>query len=364
MVNPARTVFGRGTADQLLPECSGFGPNGMLVHGASLRASGSLARLLDHKPDGVEVVCWESPGGEPTLAQLAELLPLAREHGARWVAGVGGGTAMDLGKACAGLMNASGEILDYHDGAPIETPGVPYIGVPTTAGSGSEAAMVSVLTNTETGVKKSFRHPFMAPRLVILDAALLAAAPPHVIAHSGLDALTQAVEAYVSRNAMWLSDTIALKAVGLVNGSLEPVYENPGAPAADDLMLGAHMAGLALSYARLGVVHGLAHPLGERYKIGHGHICGLCLPAALRFNRDTVGAKYDTLSAAVGEDILERVEFLLSALNVSSPLAGQTPPDDRGFFDEVLASGSTKANPRDVGEEDIKALLAELFKAG
>jgi alcohol dehydrogenase class IV len=362
MVNPARTVFGRGTADTLLAECRTFGERGVLVHGASLRASGVLTRLLDAAAPPVAVETWECPAGEPTLDQLARLLPFARKHGAQWVAGVGGGSAMDLGKACAGLMNAAEKPRDYHDGAEIESPGVPFVAVPTTAGSGSEAAMVSVLTNTDTGIKKSFRHPFMAPRLVILDSTLLASAPRHVIAHSGMDALTQAVESYLSRNAMWLSQTLSLKSVLLVNGSLEKVYADPGSERADDLLLGAHMAGLALSYARLGIVHGLAHPLGERYKIAHGHVCGICLPAALRFNRETVRDKYATLCETVGGDVLERVEFLLGALDVSSPLAGQSPPDDTDFIDEVLASGSTRANPRDVGPDEIRSLLAELFE--
>jgi len=202
----------------------------------------------------------------------------------------------------------------------------------------------------------------MAPRLVILDPNLLASAPPHVIAHSGMDALTQAVESYLSRSAMWLSETLSLKAVRLVNASVEEVYTDRTAACADDLMLGAHMAGLALSYARLGVVHGLAHPLGERYQIAHGHICALCLPAALRFNRDAIPDKYATLSEAVGGDILERVETLLENLEVSSPLIGHPPPDDADLIAEVLGSGSTKANPRDVGPDDVKALLAELFQ--
>lgn len=362
MVNPARTVFGRGTADSLLAESSAFGERGVLVHGASLRSSGALARLMDGAAAARSVETWECPGGEPTLDHLAGLRSFARESGALWVAGVGGGSAMDLGKACAGLMTAAGDLVAYHNGAAIEAPGIPFIAVPTTAGSGSEAAMVSVLTNTATGIKKSFRHPFMAPRLVILDPNLLASAPPHVIAHSGMDALTQAVESYLSRSAMWLSETLSLKAVRLVNASVEEVYTDRTAASADDLMLGAHMAGLALSYARLGVVHGLAHPLGERYQIAHGHICALCLPAALRFNRDAIPDKYATLSEAVGGDILERVETLLENLEVSSPLIGHPPPDDADLIAEVLGSGSTKANPRDVGPDDVKALLAELFQ--
>ena len=148
----------------------------------------------------------------------------------------------------------------------------------------------------------------------------------------------------------------------VLNASVEEVYTDRTAACADDLMLGAHMAGLALSYARLGVVHGLAHPLGERYQIAHGHICALCLPAALRFNRDAIPDKYATLSEAVGGDILERVETLLENLEVSSPLTGHPPPDDADLIAEVLGSGSTKANPRDVGPDDVKALLAELFQ--
>lgn len=362
-VSPARTLFGRGSIEQLLGACAEFGARGLLVHGRSLASGGNLDRIRATAPAGIDLTPWECPAGEPTLDQLDDLLAAARGAGVDWVVGIGGGSTMDLAKACAGLIHLSGEVVAYHDGAAIDRAGVPFAAAPTTAGSGSEATMVSVLTNTSTGIKKSFRHPFMTARLIVLDPDLLAAAPPHVIAHSGIDAFTQAVESYVSRNAVWFSESLSLRAIELVNRSIEAVYADSTCAAADDIVAGSHLAGLGLSYARLGAVHGLAHPLGERFHAAHGLVCGVCLPAVLRFNRDSIENKYRIMSDTVGGDLLQRTEQLLDALNVVSPFRGRPVPDDPAIIKEALASGSTAANPRDVNADDAARLLHDIFRS-
>ena len=346
---------------RLIDECLAFGPRGMLVCGNSLVRTGARDRILGPHAgiDGIDA--WCHPGGEPTLAQLESLLGAARGRGVDWVAGVGGGSVLDLAKACAGLLEAPEDVTSYHDGTAIPASRMPFVAAPTTAGTGSEMTMVSVLTNTETGVKKSIRHPSFMARLVVLDADLLASCPRGVIAASGMDALTQAIEAFASRHATWLTDELALEAVRLIDAALPAVYDGETGAPCEALLEGSALAGLALSNARLGLVHGLAHPLGARYHQPHGLVCGICLPAVLAYNRETMGERYTRLSQIMGGDALERVSTLLDRLQLTSPFSHQHADDLDAIVAETLSSGSTAANPREVTADDVRVILGGLF---
>ncbi len=364
MALPARTISGRGAVRQLAALAAVYGGRGLLVHGASLRCSGALQKILEKCPVGVHMFAAEHPGGEPTLDNLEDLLAAARRDRADWIAAVGGGSVMDAAKACAGLLRASGPAEEYHDGRPIETPAVPFIAAPTTAGTGSEATMNAVLTNRRTGVKKSIRHPGMMARLVLLDAELLDTCPPGVRAHAGMDALTQAVEAYFCNASSQLSDDFARRGFKLLAGSLEDFAmgrPRAGSDPAEAMLLGSYFAGLALSIARLGVVHGIAHPLGARYKIPHGQVCGVCLPLALELNRDAVSGRYHELSGLAGGDLRDWTAALLERLAVRNPFAGQELRDAEGIISETLASASGKANPLPLNAGHVRWMLDRLF---
>jgi alcohol dehydrogenase class IV len=287
----------------------------------------------------------------------------ARDFRAQFVIALGGGSVLDLGKACAGLLGTMAALEDIHDGrAPIKTNGIPWCGVPTTAGTGSEATQVSVLTSGRSGVKKGLRAPHMQASLVVLDPGLLAGSPKHVMAHAGLDALTQAVESFVSRGATRLTEELALLGLQLVSSNLKEVTRDPGSSMAEPLLMGSFLTGVAFSSSRLGVVHGLAHPLGSRYHLPHGLVCGVCLPAAIRFNRQSMGEKYEIMSEACGADLQEMSEGLLQTLEVSNPFAGQPIADREAMIEEVLSSGSTRHNPRTVTARDAEELLEEVFQ--
>ena len=363
LVLPPRTLSGPGVARDILCECSDFGSRGILVHGHSLERSGVAAEVLGRCPAGMRVKAWVHPGGEPTLEQLEALLAVAREHGADWVAAVGGGSVLDVAKACAGLLDAPLRPVAYHDGADIRAARVPFVAAPTTAGTGSESTTVSVLINAETGVKKSIRHASFMPRLIVLDPCLLASCPPNVTAWSGMDAFTQAVESFVSAKSCWVTDQFALEAVGLIDSSLEDVFRDARCEKGADLMAGSYLAGVALSNARLGLVHGLAHPLGSRYHVAHGLVCAVCLPVVLEFNKEAIGAKYELLGARLREDPLCRARHLLASLRIESPFAGRAVDDVAGIVEETLASGSTTANPRPVTARDVEDVVGKLFAA-
>lgn len=359
---PSRTLRGRGAVAGLLDECRAWGKRGLLVHGRSLADSGRLADITRRCPGGLQVETWQHAGGEPTLAQLDDLLRAAREQPAAWVAAVGGGSVMDLAKAAAGLLDAPLPPVAYHDGKAIPAGRIPFIAVPTTAGTGSEATIVSVLTNQATGVKKSIRHPSFMPRLVILDPGLLTGCPPAVVAASGMDAFTQAVESYFSNRGTWLTSRLALRGAALIGRSIEAAFGGDQGDAPWDLLEGSYLAGLALSNARLGLVHGLAHPLGARFHQPHGLVCAVCLPHVLEFNREALpGDALDELNRELGEDLQQRTGGLLNALGIASPFAGQPILDREAVIAETLASGSTAANPRPVQAEDVDKVLDNLF---
>ena len=356
---PPRTITGAGSVSRLSRETLAFGQAGVIVHGASLETSGRLGSILAGCNDQ-SVRTWRHKGGEPTLARVNALVAFLRAGDADWVAAVGGGSVMDLAKAAAGLSHAPLAAGDYQRSAEIPPSHTPFIAVPTTAGTGSEATSVSVLTDTAGSLKKSIRHSSHMARVVILDGDLSRSCPPAVIAASGLDALTQAIESYISRGATWITDQCALKAVRMIAENLETVFRNPDNPARQALLEGSYLAGIALGNARLGLVHGLAHPLGARFGVPHGLACAVCLPLVLAYNRPVVERKYQRLSGILGLDVIQWVERLLDVFGIDNPLAGVSLESREAIVTETLASGSTKANPRDVSPEDVRGLLNQL----
>lgn len=356
-----RTISGRNAAKSLLREAAASGARGIVAHGRSLERNGRLAAIMQECPQAASVQTWEHTAGEPTLDHVAELILLAREFRADWIAAVGGGSVMDVAKAAAGLVNGHLTMEEYHAGTPPERPGIPFIAVPTTAGTGSEVTPNAVLTNPRTNVKKSIRSDAYMARLVILDPTLLAGSPARVIAHAGMDALTQAIETFTSRNACWLSDALALQAARMVAQALPAVHADPAAPDAEPLLVGSYLGGVALAMARLGVVHGIVHPLGALYHQPHGLLCAVCLPLALELNRPVIGAKYDQLSGALGGDAIAASAALLRSMGIASPLAGQPIHERERIVAETLASGSTAANPKKIDAADVNWMLDRLF---
>jgi len=358
---PGRVIFGEGSAQRLLSEAAEFGARGVLAHSGSIEKSGMLAPILENKPPSLKVLPFRCVSGEPRLSDVEELRRSAGEFRADWIAAVGGGSVLDAAKAAAGLLASDLPAVRHHDGAPLPPSKTPFLAVPTTAGTGSEATSVCVLTNEKTGVKKSFRHPSLFARLAILDPSLLRTCPPAVLAASGMDALTQAVESFISKHATWFSDQFASKAVAMIASSLQTVLRNPKQETLEGLMTGSLLAGMALSHARLGIVHGLAHPLGARYNVPHGLTCAVCLPHAIEFNRPAIGSKYEVLCQLVGADLRDFTVRLTNQLGIRSPFAVLQVREKDRIVEETLASGSTKANPRPVGREDVLWFLDRIF---
>ncbi len=356
-----RTLFGRGKITALPALGREFGPRGLLVYGASFRRSVAYGRLHDAARGLVEWAEWEHPGGEPTLDQADALRAAAQTARAGWIAAIGGGSVLDLGKTAAGLFHETAPTAAFHAGQTPRHAGIPFLAAPTTAGTGAEATPNAVLTDSNTALKKSIRDDRFMARAVILDGGLLSGSPAHVIAHAGMDAFTQALEAFISVKSNATSDALALTALGLIAAALPPVFAHADAPEADALMAGSHLAGIALAQARLGVIHGLAHPLGAFYHLPHGLVCALCLPAAIALNRTAMGDKYMRLSETVGGDFATVTNTLLATLQIQNPFKGQPLLRKNEILDQTLSSGSTMANPKRITPADVEFLLSRLF---
>lgn len=354
---PQQTVAKAGAVLGLTQAAAAFGTRGLLVYSRSLQRSGMLDAILAEPPFGMSVRAWCHAGGEPTVGAVDALRGELRENRPDWVAAVGGGSVIDLAKAAAGLADAPEKTAFYQtNGAAIPPAALPLIAAPTTAGTGSEVTVVAVLTDPARNLKQSIRHPSYMPRLVLLDPCLLKSCPPATVAAAGLDAFVQAFESYTSRHATPFTRALSELALVRIAHALLPLYRG-NSDAAAEMLEASYLAGVALSHARLGVIHGLAHPLGVRFHAAHGLACACCLPACLAFNRPAIQRDLDELKARHGLEIEALVNAWLGAMTLENPFAGGTVADRDAFTRETLASGSTAANPRPVTPEDVSALL-------
>jgi len=358
---PQKTVFRKGSALDLFKESLEFGPRGLIVHGRSLEKNGNKERILERFPPNAEVKPFCRGSGEPTLDEITQVIKEAKAMEAAWIAGVGGGSVVDLAKAAAGLFNAGEKPVFYQEGGKLKERGIPFIAVPTTAGTGSEATINSVIINSEKKAKSSIRDENFMAKKVILDVELLKGSPPSVISYAGMDALVQAYESFISKNATWFSEHFALKAIDLINRNILQAHESGAEENLSALLLGSYLGGIAFTSSRLGVIHGIAHPLGALYGLPHGLICSVSLIPSVKINREVMGGKYEVMSSVAGMDLLKRIEMLLAGLEITSPFKGKKLIEKEKIIEAALKSGSTAANPKHIDRDDVEFMLTNLF---
>lgn len=323
---------------------AGRGKLGNLTSIATQRF-GSRGFIVTGKHTSIPSDWQRSTSDEPTTDEVDQLRAVIAHANPNWVAAIGGGSVLDLAKAATGLSHLPKPTAHYQiHPEELTASQIPFVATPTTAGTGSEATLVSVLTNPTTSLKASIRHPSWLPQLVILDSETMFGTPRHVIVHSGLDAYTQAYESLVSRYATPATQAYSRLGLATVRRALPQLASGDFTPA-QQLLEASYLIGTAFAQARLGVVHGLAHPLGARYHIPHGACCAACLPAVVRYNQ------------------LYQLDLsLLDEVNFVNPFKGLLLQNEEQIIAETLASGSTKANPRDVTADDVKNLLLSVFK--
>ena len=273
-----RIVFGWGTFARLAEIAEGYGRRPLIVTGK--RDTGATQGVAGPR---------FSVASEPTIALVREGVEAFRNAGCDSVIAIGGGSAIDAGKAIAAAAANSQDLLDYLEvigkGQPLESAPYPFIAVPTTAGTGSEVTRNAVIGSPEHGVKASLRSASMLPRVAIVDPRLTLGLPPAITASTGLDALTQLIEPYVSSRANPFTDCLCLDGIRHASASLLHAYQDGGDRDSRTRMAYASLlGGLALANAGLGVVHGFAAPIGGMFDAPHGAVCAALLPAGMRAN--------------------------------------------------------------------------------
>ena len=371
---PTEVITGRGCLAELGRVTARYGRRAMLVCGAHFaRRSGLLDRALGLlRGPGVEVTVYDAVQGEADLATVEAGITLAREHGVDVLVGLGGGSAMDTAKAIAGLVKLPGSVWEYHAGRPLEGPGVPLITVPTTAGSGAEVTKNAVLIDPRQGKKESIRDDRWFARVALVDPETTLPLPPEITASTGSDALCQAIEAFTSLGAGPVTDALAMRAIALIGQNLvRACIQGSDLGAREGMSMGSLLAGMAMASARLGGVHGMAHPLGSHFHIPHGVVCGLLLPYTMAYNLDYATEKYALVAQLLGESTaglsireaaqraVERVRELLTQVGVPQHLGafGVTEAAFPRIIAESLPSSSLQHNPRPLQAEDVRQIL-------
>ena len=351
-----------------------FATAGRIVFGAGSAAKiDSIAAELGSRPllvTGVRGATGTSfvVPGEPTVDLVREGAALCRATRADVVIAMGGGSVIDAAKAIAILANNSGEPLDYLEvvgrGQPFENGSLPVIALPTTAGTGSEVTRNAVLGSKEHGVKASLRSPHMLPRVAIVDADLTLDLPPAITASTGMDALTQLIEAYVSTRANHMTDMYCLEGIHRAAHSLRRAYTHGhDRDARADMSFAALLGGLALANAGLGVVHGFAAPIGGMYDAPHGAVCAALLPHGMAANLEACRDRLRIVAwlltgntSATAEDGIEWVRQLSRDLSIPA-LSTYGVTDSPELVQRAAQASSMKANPVALSTEQLHQVL-------
>jgi len=368
-----RVVFGAGRATELPDLIRGWGSRAFVCTGSR---SDRHAALLESLPMSTQVF---TVGCEPTVDMARTATETARTQGADVVVAIGGGSVLDLGKAVAMLLGNGGDPLDYLEvigrGQPVTAPAVPFAAVPTTAGTGAEVTENAVLASPEHGRKASLRSAFMIPRLALVDPLLAVDCPPGVTAGSGLDALTQCLEPFVSPQATPLTDALALQGLHRAASGLRAAYQNGSDLAArTDLALCSLLGGMSLANAKLGAVHGFAGVIGGMIDAAHGAICAALLPSVVEVNvaalraRDRSGPALDRYQEAacvlIGrptasiEDGIAWLRETVTLLGVPGlAQLGLRPDGVDEVVDKARTASSTRGNPIVLTDGELRTAL-------
>lgn len=337
-----------------------------LLASKSALASPPGQELLDSL--GTRVVGYKCGiSSDPPLAEVEECIVALREASANAVLCLGGGSVLDTGKAAAWLSQGSGSVAEYFAGSiPVPEKILPLLALPTTAGTGAEITPNAVLTDAVGGQKRSLRSGLMVPKVAVCDPDFTFSLPRRITADSGLDALTQALESYISLGSSEYSRGLAGRAVALLMRWLPLAWEDgTNREARTRVAEGSMLGALAFSQSSLGAVHGLAHPLGHILQLAHGYTCAVLLPHILAWNlpscRPALQALAESMSCSGAEALLEKVQALTEQLQVPGNFraAGLTP----AVFDYVVKncrSGSMRSNPRPMSDDEVIALLQKL----
>jgi len=371
----ARILFAPGVVSQLPGVAREYGGRPLLVTGKNTARTEPVMKALAAAGTHAEIFSVE---GEPTVDAVRNGTRIAREQKRDVVIGFGGGSSIDAAKAIAILATNSGEPLDYLEvigkGRAVQSAPLPFIAVPTTAGTGAEVTRNAVLGSPEHRLKASLRSPLMLAKAALIDPDLTIDLPPSITASTGLDTLTQLIEPYVSCRANFFVDLFCVEGMARVRESLTRAFQNGGdGVARESMSFASLLGGLSLSNAGLGVVHGFAAPLGGMLNARHGDLCAAVLPPGVLVNVRALrqrGSEHPALGKygqaariltrnahAEAEDLAAWLKELVERLEIA-PLSrqGLTREQIPALVEKAARASSMKANPIPLTAEELREI--------
>lgn len=361
---PNKIVFGTGKLEKIGELTKAFGKKSLIVTGKnSSKESGALDNIIKNlRKQDIEAEIFDSISGEPDTDLVDDLRQVLKEKDIDFVIGLGGGSVLDVAKAAAGLYGQEEATVEYINGKPFTYRGLAFIGVPTTAGTGSEVTLNSVLYNPRTKNKASLAHPKFQARLGLIDPILTYNMPADITASTGMDALTHAIESYTSKAANPVTMALAGEAISLIGQNiLKTIEDGNNKEARSSMALGSLMAALAFSQTGVGVAHSISHPLGALFNIPHGIANAILLPVVVEYNYDACTEKYEEIANLLGGrgSAKEQIDNLLRKMPIPQRLeqAGYKKGKEADIIERTFQSRSISKNPRKVEKEDVIKIL-------
>ncbi len=368
---PGKVLFERGGMAKLPDELKAKGlQRVLLASDRGLEAVGLVKRLEDIlSSNGIDYVTYLDIEANPSTETVDKGVQLYKENDLQAIICLGGGSPMDTAKSISVLVTCGGKIQDYEGAHKVQGPVAPIIAIPTTAGTGSEVTPFAVITDKSKNYKLTVFSYEIIPELALLDPELITTLPPSVAAPTGLDALTHAVEAYISLVAYPFSDAMAEKAMELIGKYIRPFVANRAdIEAASGMLLGSMFGGIAFAWARLGNVHAMAHPLGGYFNIAHGVANAVLLPVILEYNALADQGKYEKIFNYIKDNkviagfttdvLVNEIKQLSNELGIPKNLTelGVSRDIIHEMAVDAMKSGNILVNPRQSTLADIEKL--------
>ncbi|WP_226534239.1 iron-containing alcohol dehydrogenase [Microbacterium paraoxydans] len=350
-----------------------------VVTDAFLKNSGLLDKVVDILATaGIVAGSFAETVADPTTASVATAMQAAADHNADGIIALGGGSPIDTAKAMAVLAKYPGQMHELKAPVSYNGPALPVVAIPTTAGTGSETTRFTVITDSRTGEKMLCAGGSYMPEAAIVDYELTTTMPPRLTADTGIDALTHAIEAYVSTKANPISDALALRAIALIGRNLRRVYTDADHIARDEMMTAATLAGMAFSNSSVALVHGMSRPLGAHFHIAHGLANAMLFAEVTAFSVSAAPERYaecaralglgahDSTAAELGSELVAELRALAEELEVPTP--PQLGIERENWSEHVpvmvtqaIASGSPANNPRIPTADQIAEIFQTVF---
>lgn len=377
---PEYTLIGSKALEEAKPYLKKCGKKALIVTGKHVVLSDMMAELKKALEEiGIAYFVFDGITGEPTNVMIDEGIAAYKENGCDFCIGIGGGSPLDSAKAIAAMITNEGKIADYN-GKVIEKLIPPVVAIPTTAGTGSEATQFTVITDVEKDIKMLLKGGYLVPKIAIVDPAYTYSAPKLITAATGMDALTHAIEAYTSRKALPVTDTLAVSAVKRIMKYLPAAYKDGSDEKARyEMSVASYEAGICINNSTVTLVHGMSRPIGALFHVAHGISNAMLLTKCLAFALDGAYEKFANLGREIGaataedddktasEKFIEALNEICKICEIPTLLEYGIPKDE--FFahmekmaHDALTSGSPGNTMKPISEQDIIEIYKKLWE--